>query len=356
MRIATITDLHFGARGNDLRFDNFFENFYKNSFFPYLDQNKDIKHILCSGDVFDNRKNINFEILSRCKNYFFNEIVKRGLELTIICGNHDSHYKNTLKINALRLLLNDDGYDFDIVDEPKVKNFGGTEILLMPWICEDNIEKSMKLMDNTKAKFCFGHFEIFGFSMYKGVEARDGIDPKLFSKFKHTFSGHYHTKSTKKNITYLGTPYEIVWSDYNDPKGFNIFETTDGSLDFIENPYTMFTKFEFDGNNKDDAPDFSNKIVRLIIKENVKASQLETFLNNVRMQNPIDVSIIDTTRFEYNDEELDVTSNENTISMIKDYIFSLDGDSNGVFEDSHKRIMYEILERAYMEANKNVIS
>ena len=44
MKIALITDTHYGARGDSEGFHNFFETFYLEQFFPYLVEH-DIKEI-----------------------------------------------------------------------------------------------------------------------------------------------------------------------------------------------------------------------------------------------------------------------------------------------------------------------
>jgi DNA repair exonuclease SbcCD nuclease subunit len=46
-----------------------------------------------------------------------------------------------------------------------------------------------------------------------------------FLKFELVMSGHFHTKSQKGNITYLGNTYQMYWNDYADQRGFHIFDT-----------------------------------------------------------------------------------------------------------------------------------
>ena len=40
-------------------------------------------------------------------------------------------------------------------------------------------------------------------------------------------------------IFYLGNPYEIYANDYNDTRGFHIFDTSTLELTTIDNPYRM---------------------------------------------------------------------------------------------------------------------
>ena len=72
MKIALVTDTHFGARSDSQQFDNYFKKFYDEVFFPELDK-REIKQIIHLGDCFDRRKYINFNSLSNCKKYFFEQ-------------------------------------------------------------------------------------------------------------------------------------------------------------------------------------------------------------------------------------------------------------------------------------------
>ena len=57
MKLAIITDQHFGARKGADYIHRYFKKFYDNIFFPYLEKNK-IDTIVDMGDTFDNRRNI----------------------------------------------------------------------------------------------------------------------------------------------------------------------------------------------------------------------------------------------------------------------------------------------------------
>ena len=63
MKLALVTDIHFGARNDNQRVADFQERFFKEEFFPYLDEHN-ITTVVDLGDTFDRRKYINF--ISRC--------------------------------------------------------------------------------------------------------------------------------------------------------------------------------------------------------------------------------------------------------------------------------------------------
>jgi DNA repair exonuclease SbcCD nuclease subunit len=55
LKVAIITDQHFGARNDSNVFLDFFQKFYDNVFFPKLIEEK-IDTVLILGDTFDRRK------------------------------------------------------------------------------------------------------------------------------------------------------------------------------------------------------------------------------------------------------------------------------------------------------------
>ena len=52
MKLAIITDQHFGARKGADYIHKYFKKFYDNTFFPYLEKNK-IDTVVDMGDTFD---------------------------------------------------------------------------------------------------------------------------------------------------------------------------------------------------------------------------------------------------------------------------------------------------------------
>jgi DNA repair exonuclease SbcCD nuclease subunit len=250
LKVAIITDQHFGARNDSIAFLDFFQKFYDNTFFPTLDASG-INTVLVLGDTFDRRKYVNFYALDRAKKMFFDKLEERGITVYMLAGNHDTYFKNTNEVNSPDLLLAEYN-NIEVIDEPKTINVNGFEVCMLPWICPENYQQSLDEIKNTTSTLCMGHLEIAGFAMYRGMESHEGFSAETFNKFDLVFSGHYHHRSNDRNIHYLGNPYELTWQDYNDPRGFHLFDFTTRQLDFFENPYRMFTRIEY--NDKEVEP------------------------------------------------------------------------------------------------------
>ena len=345
-KVALVTDTHFGARSDSIPFDNFFRRFYEEIFFPEIDK-RGIRHIVHLGDCFDRRKYINFNTLSSCRNYFFDEIKKRDIELHMIVGNHDTFFKNTNDVNSPRLLLKD--YEFNVIDTPSELEFDdGSKIFMMPWICTDNYNQSMEAIKTTDAQVMFGHLEIAGFQMYKGHENDEGFDPKIFEKFDLVCSGHFHHRSSNGNINYLGNPYEMTWADFEDPRGFHIFDTSERSLDFIQNPFSIFSKVYYDDEKVDpstvDVSQYANQHIKLIVVNKKDYYKFDQFIERLYKVNPLELKIIeDLSEFEadaMDDQEMDL---EDTVTLLSQYVDSLDTEAD---KDRIKTLMKTL----YVEA------
>ena len=60
MKIALVTDTHFGARNDHDHFNTYFYKFYEDIFFPYLKEHN-IKTCIHLGDVMDRRKFVSYK-------------------------------------------------------------------------------------------------------------------------------------------------------------------------------------------------------------------------------------------------------------------------------------------------------
>ena len=119
---------------------------------------------------------------------------------------------------------------------PVINNYDGLDVALVPWICKENEEECMNFIANASAPILMGHLELGGFQYMAGANIKShGMDKKVFNRYEAVYSGHYHTKSTQENVTYLGTQYELTWSDAGDPKYFHVLNTDTRELTPVKN-------------------------------------------------------------------------------------------------------------------------
>jgi DNA repair exonuclease SbcCD nuclease subunit len=307
MKLLILGDTHFGARNSSPAFNDYFKAVIEDEIFPLLKARK-IDTILQMGDLFDNRKTVALPILAEVRRYFFQRLQDENIHLVTLVGNHDSANRDTISINSQRLLLG----DFDnvtIVDSPY--EFGN--ILVVPWICEDNKAVIEKAIATTKAPYCAGHFELAGFSMYRGGEkAKKGQNPDDLKKFQKVLSGHYHTPSQNGNIVYVGTPYEITWADYADQKYVWIFDDTTGELEPVPIQTKMFYTIEYASGMA--VPDYlKGKSVKIIVTSGDK--DFENFVSAVSEQSPLELRVVMKSG-----DALDQQVNKLTTSSLTDTI------------------------------------
>lgn len=355
-KVLLITDQHFGCRNDSQLFLDYYDKFYKNVFFPFIDQNN-IKVIFNLGDLLDRRKYISFNTLKRMKEMFLEPLKQRGVVMHHILGNHDITYKNTNEVNAGEQLLY--GYDNVIVyRKPTPIEFENVKILFVPWIPSDHETEYIELIEKSDCDFVFGHLELNNFEVLRGVKMDHGMDPKIFSKFTSVFTGHFHHKQHSGNVYYLGSPYEITFSDLGDPKGFHTFDFSNNSLEFISNPYNMFYKIIYDDKKKKydqvvenvDYAKYENTYVKVIVVNKTNPYFLEKFLDRLYSAGPADVKVIDDFNVnstndsgELQDSDI-VSMAEDTVTVLNSYIDALELDNINV--DELKNIMREI----YIEA------
>jgi DNA repair exonuclease SbcCD nuclease subunit len=342
LKVAIITDQHFGARNDSIAFLDFFEKFYDNTFFPALDANS-IDTVLVLGDTFDRRKYVNFYALDRAKKMFFDKLEERGIRVHMLAGNHDTYYKNTNEVNSPDLLLVEYG-NIDVISKPETIVVDGTSICMMPWICPDNYQESLDHIKNTKAEICMGHFEIAGFAMYRGMESHDGLAKETFEKFDLVFSGHYHHRSSDKHIHYLGNPYELTWQDYNDPRGFHLFDLDTRELEFICNPYRMFERIEYNDKDTDhvdlDALELEQKYVKLVVVNKTDFYKFDKFIQKLYNKGCHEIKIIeDMSEFQEGEigEEINL---EDTLSVLSHYVDSIETDVDKEQIKTYMRTLY----------------
>jgi DNA repair exonuclease SbcCD nuclease subunit len=351
LKIAILGDTHFGMRGDSVPFHNLYRKFYEEVFFPYLKENN-IEIIIQLGDLFDRRKFISFQTLALSRKYFFDKLKEYNLYFYTLLGNHDILYKNTLEINSPNLLLDSYKQNVALLDKPTVLEFDDIEIDVIPWICDDNENEILEFIKQSKNQICLGHFELAGFEMDKGNVCYDGMDRMILDKYDMVLSGHFHHKSTDGNITYVGTPGEMTWADYNDPRGFHIFDTKTRDLDFIENPYKMFHKIVYDEKSETlesvtnkDFSQYHNVMVKVVVVNKSNPVLYDMFLDGLYKASPLDVTIVEDFT------DYSTISDEDIVDQSDDTLTILDKVIDGIEMDIEKTKLKTLMHKIYFDAH-----
>jgi len=345
MKVAIITDTHYGFKKGNQDYHDYFKRFYDDVFFPTLLKNK-IKHVIHMGDVFDIRRQIDFWSLNWAKQNIFDTLESMGVTCDIMVGNHDAFYKNTLEINSVECLLMEYS-NLRVYSRPTEVKIGDREILYLPWICSENEEKTLDLIHTTKAEIVMGHLELKGFAANPKWTCEHGYNSEIFDQFKLVMSGHFHTKSKKGNVQYLGNPYQMYWNDYDDRRGFHIFDTKTLKLTYVQNPYEMFYKIFYDDSKNDyyelDLSQYKNTCVKLVVENKNDYTQFEYIVNSIQ-DYVLDLKIIEDFSTDTEEDNDDVQlEHEDTVTILEKYI-----DELNVNLDLIK--LKEIMKSLYVEA------
>lgn len=349
MKVALVTDIHFGVRNDNTIFLDHQLSFFDKVFFPYLKKNK-IDTIINLGDTFDRRKYINYNTLYHAKQSFFDVLQKEGMTMHVIVGNHDTTFKNTNEVNSPSLIFRE--YN-NIVRYPKptLTNIGGMDVIMMPWINQDNQEEAYKMMRSGGSSIMMGHFELSDQVLKGKFKFEHGVKIDDITKFEYVFSGHYHNRVVKKNFHYLGSPFHFDWGDAGMERGFHVFDTEKRTLKFVKNPNSLYQKVVWDDNGETTSgldivslnPDvYKEKFVKVIVKSKANPYSFDTWIEAIENCGPHNV-VIEEPNIHLVDEDVDVDSIEDTLTTLKKYI-----NSSSEFENKDK-LLY-LMEELYNEA------
>ena len=187
--------------------------------------------------------------------------------------------------------------------------------------------------------------------MHKGHMNEHGLDREQFKRFEKVMSGHFHKKSDDGLIYYLGTQYQIMWSDHNCPKGFHIFDTETRELERIPNNLAIFKKIIYDDRDTDytnfDLTPYENCFVKLFVSyktnEEMYNRLVEKFYTNTNVhelqiiEDPIDIK--QSVRSDILDQ------GEDTMTFLNNYIDQIDTDLD-------RKKLKDFTKELYVEANE----
>lgn len=331
MKIAILNDTHCGVRNSSDIFLNYQKRFYEEIFFPYLQKNN-IKNILHLGDYYEHRKFVNFKALNQNRKDFLEPMREMGITMDIIPGNHDVYYKNTNELCSLKELLGYFTSNVNIIMKPTVLDYDGCKIAAVPWINNGNYNEYTNFLKKCKADIVGAHLELKGFDMMPGMPNPHGMDSDIFQRFEMVLSGHFHTRSNRGPIHYLGSQFEFTWADVDDPKYFHILDTETRELSKVRNPITIFKKFVYDDERVDydkvDIDQFKHKFVKFIVVNKNDLYMFDKFVDKLQSVETYELKIAENFE-EFVGDSIDdekVNSMEDTTDLLDSYVEAVDTD------------------------------
>ena len=330
MKVAILNDTHCGVRNSSDIFLNYQERFYSEIFFPYLKEHN-IKNILHLGDYYEHRKFVNFKALNQNRKVFLEPLRDNGITMDIIPGNHDVFYKNTNELCSLKELLGYFTTNVNIIMKPTVLDYDGLGVAVVPWINNANYKEYTDFIANCKAPMLGAHLELLGFDMYKGMPNPHGMTADLFKRFEMVMSGHFHTKSNKGNVHYLGSQMEFTWSDVDDPKFFHILDTETREITPVRNPITMFEKIVYNDEQIDynsiDVEQYRHKFIKVLVVNKTDLYQFDKFIDRLQSIELHELKIAENfEEFVGSSVDDDKVSLEDTKDLLDTYVDAVETD------------------------------
>lgn len=366
-KIVVLGDLHFGNKGHSI--DTFERQmlFIENQVFPYILDNK-IKYVYQLGDTFHDRNKVDWYILNELKKRFFNWFDQNGVELHTLLGNHDTYLKSSLEQNAMEETTKIFRNVFVYSEPTRILHTPYT-VGFNPWILD---HKNPNLTD--KVDILLGHFDVKGFPMMKNIYSKEGIDTKDFEKYQLVLSGHYHIRHIQDNFHMIGTPFQLTWNDWNQPRGFVVLDDQ-FNVEYMQNKINpQFVKLFYDngeisvlGLDYDDVPlkitkEYSLEIVknnycRLFTKQIDDQMKLEAYHVSLLAHScdnyKIDIMNLNDVVENFDATEFDekFEDGEGTLELITTCIEGMTFDQ-GIDKD----LLLELSRQSYKEAYDEVLT
>lgn len=213
-KAAVFTDLHLGLKSNSQVHNNDCTAFIHWAVKKAKEEG--CETCLFLGDYHNNRASISILTLNyslKCLEHLNNNFDR----VYFIPGNHDLYYRDKRDIQSAEWAKHLP--NIQIVNDW----FSDGDVVIAPWLVGDDHKQLKKL----KGQYLFGHFELPGYLMNAMVAMPDHGDVRDtdLQGFGHVFSGHFHKRQTKKNVTYIGNCFPHNYADAgDDDRGMMILE------------------------------------------------------------------------------------------------------------------------------------
>jgi hypothetical protein len=142
----------------------------------------------------------------------------------------------------------------------------------------------------------------------------------------------------------------MTWADYNDERGFHIYDTETRELEFIKNPLQMFYKIHYNDNElyyndlvNEDYSYLAGKYVKIVVEKRNNSFLFDTLLDSLAKTNPLEVSVVEDFSEITENVDVDIDQAEDTITILNKYV---DGLTLPVESDRIKNVLREVYSEA----------
>lgn len=213
-KAAVFTDIHFGLKSNSTLHNEDCLSFVKWATAKALEEGCETAFFL--GDWHNNRASINILTLGYSLQAL-EHLNANFQRVYFIPGNHDLYYRDKRDVQSVEWAKH--------LPNIQICNdwFSHGDVTIAPWLVGDDHKRLAKL----KGKYMFGHFELPGYLMNAMVAMPEHGDMNVNSLtgFEHVFTGHFHKRQTKRNVTYIGNCFPHNYADAgDDDRGMMILE------------------------------------------------------------------------------------------------------------------------------------
>jgi len=204
-KAAVCTDIHWGLKSNSIVHNRDCEAFI--DWFISKAKEEDCETGFFLGDWHNHRASINLQTLQFSVNAL--EKLSNAFEqVYFIPGNHDLYYRDKRDIHGVEWAKH--------IPNIVIVNdwFHEGNVTIAPWLVGEDHKKIQKL----SGQYMFGHFELPHFKMNAMVEMPDHgeINVNHFDGFESVYSGHFHMRQKKENVTYIGNCFPHNFADAGD--------------------------------------------------------------------------------------------------------------------------------------------
>ena len=226
MKVAIFSDLHLGIRQDSPEWHA--TAFAFADFLAAECKRRGITEAVFLGDFFHSRHAVSVATLDAADSF-----LKRlyPLHLHMVLGNHDLHLSNDFGVSGVNLFGNFP--NITVYREAAEVDIGGKRFVMCGW--------GRNPLEHRGDVLCT-HLEIAMFRFNpKSHENTEGVKcSALLERYGRIFSGHFHMRQEKSysngTIRYTGNPFPMDHSDGDGDKGFDVYDTDTGEVEFVANP------------------------------------------------------------------------------------------------------------------------